>query len=129
MPFTNASSIALSFMDRINAHDVEGLAALMTEDHTFIDSLGQSVRRRQWVRAAWMSYFEFCSDYWIIHETVIESGGTVAIFGKAGGTIAGSTWETPAAWKAIVRDGQVQEWRVYADNTPVYDILARHDSV
>ncbi len=29
----------LAFIGRINAHDVEGLAALMSVDHTFIDAL------------------------------------------------------------------------------------------
>jgi hypothetical protein len=33
-------------------------------------------------------------------------------------------WETPAAWRALVRDGLIQEFRIYADNKPVYDILA-----
>jgi ketosteroid isomerase-like protein len=41
-----------AFVGRINAHDVDGLAALMTEDHRFIDSLGQIVRGREAVRAA-----------------------------------------------------------------------------
>ena len=30
-----------------------------------------------------------------------------------------------AAWKAVMRDGKVMEWRVFADNKPVYEILAR----
>jgi hypothetical protein len=34
-------------------------------------------------------------------------------------------WRIPAAWKGSVRDGKVAEWRVFADNKPVYDILAR----
>jgi len=29
-------NIVLAFIDRINAHDVEGLAELMSDDHTFI---------------------------------------------------------------------------------------------
>ena len=29
--------IALAFVDRINAHDVEGLCELMMEDHRFIE--------------------------------------------------------------------------------------------
>ena len=128
MPHT-PTAIAISFMDRINAHDVEGLIALMTDDHTFIDSLGKPIRSTRWMRPAWNAYFEFCPDYWVTHEIVIENGEAVAIFGKAGGTIAGEhSWETPAAWKAVIKDGRVQEWRVYADNKPVYDILARQES-
>ena len=127
MPATPTAT-AIAFMDHINAHDVDGLIALMTEDHAFIDSLGKAIRGSKWMRPAWKAYFEFCPDYWITHELVIADGETVAIFGKAGGTIAGEhTWETPAAWKAVIKDGRVQEWRVYADNKPVYDIMARKE--
>jgi len=45
--------------------------------------------------------------------------------GEAGGTIDRISWRTPAAWKAVVRDGKVVEWRVFADNKPVYEILGR----
>jgi hypothetical protein len=56
----------------------------------------------------------------------------VAIFGAAGGTIsangkalAENKWRTPAGWLAVVENGLVREWRaVYADNKPVYDIIA-----
>jgi hypothetical protein len=34
-------------------------------------------------------------------------------------------WRTPAAWLAIVENGLVKEWRVYADNKPVYDTMAK----
>jgi hypothetical protein len=28
-------------------------------------------------------------------------------------------WQTPAAWHAVVRDGLIAEWQVYADNKPI----------
>jgi hypothetical protein len=37
-------------------------------------------------------------------------------------------WRTPAPWLAVVENGLVKEWRVYADNKPVYDILAKSSS-
>ena len=116
--------VARAFMDRINAADVDGLVQMMTEDHTFVDSLGKSIRGKTWMRPAWNAYFGFCAEYWITDEEILESGDTVAIFGKAGGIVAGTRWETPAAWRAVIQDGLVREWRVYADNKPVYDILA-----
>jgi ketosteroid isomerase-like protein len=39
--------IILAFIDRINVHDVEGLAALMSDDHTFIDAHGNQVSGKQ----------------------------------------------------------------------------------
>lgn len=122
----------LQFMDRINRRDVDALAELMTEDHVFIDSLGGSVRGREKMRAGWRGYFAFCPDYWVSHEEIFQSGNLVAVFGSTGGTIAAkgelppeNKWQISAAWLATVENSLVKEWRVYADNKPVYDILAR----
>jgi ketosteroid isomerase-like protein len=111
---------------------VDKLAELMTEDHPFIDSLGQSVHGREKMRAAWRSYYAFCPDYWVSHEEVFQNENHVAVFGSAGGTIAAhgklppeKQWRIPAAWLALVEKGLVKEWRVYADNKPVYDIMAK----
>jgi len=56
---------------------------------------------------------------------MISERGTALAVGEAGGTIDDVPWRTPAAWKAVIRDGRVLEWRVFADNKPVYEILAR----
>ncbi len=37
------------------------------------------------------------------------------------------TWQTPAAWKAVIRESKMMEWRVFADNKPVYEILAKRN--
>jgi hypothetical protein len=66
-----------------------------------------------------------CPDYWIHTDYVMAEYGVVLAVGEAGGTIDGVSWRTPAAWKAVTRNGKVMEWRVFADNRPVYEILAR----
>jgi len=121
----------LHFLERIE-RDVDKLAELMTEDHLFVDSLGQAVRGREKMRAGWRNYYAFCADYWVSHEEIFQNGNKVAVFGAAGGTIAPTSkvppehqWRTQAAWLAVVEEGLVKQWRVYADNKPVYDILAR----
>ena len=121
----NAVEAVLAFLEAINAHDVDRLLSLMTEDHAFIDSLGKRVEGRDKMRAAWSGYFAFCPDYRVSHEVIVSDGILVLTTGTAGGTIAGNRWEIPAAWKAVVNDGLLREWRVYADNKPVYDILAK----
>jgi uncharacterized protein (TIGR02246 family) len=128
----NPSETTLKFLDRINRRDADALAELMTDDHVFIDSLGQPVRGREQMRAGRRGYFAFCPDYSVSHEVVLENGNQVAVFGAAGGTIAAdgklppaNRWHTPAAWLCVVEDGLVKEWRVYADNKPVYDIMAK----
>jgi ketosteroid isomerase-like protein len=115
--------VLLSFIDRINEHDTEGLAALMTDDHVFIDSLGRSVRSRLEMRRAWQAYFQLFPDYRIVVEEIFERSGVFAIFGTASGTYSAglkvtpeSHWEIPAAWRAVIRVDRLAEWRVYADN-------------
>jgi ketosteroid isomerase-like protein len=124
--------VVLQFLERINLHDADQLADLMTEDHIFIDSLGRSVTGRENMRLGWRSYYAFCPDYWVSHEEILSSEDRVAVFGTAGGTIAAdekllpeNVWQISAAWLAIVDRGLVKQWRVYADNRPVYDIIAR----
>ena len=98
----------------------------MMEDHFFVDSLGHPSRGRAKMLQAWRAYYEFCPDYRVSHEEVFESVDKVAIFGSAGGTIAEhgklsiqDRWQVTAAWLALVSNGLVKEWRVYADNKPV----------
>jgi ketosteroid isomerase-like protein len=128
----SSTEVALEFMERINQHDADKLAELMTEDHVFIDSLGRSVEGRANMLAGWRQYFAFCPDYWVSHEEILENGKLVAVFGSAGGTIAAdgklpaeNKWRVPAGWLATVEKSLVKEWRVYTDNKPVYDILGR----
>src|SRR5271156_2970935 len=122
----------LQFMDRINQRDADKLAELMTEDHVFFDSLGNSVRGREKMRAGWRGYFALCPDYWVSHEEIFANGNLVAVFGSAGGTIAEAgklppenKWRTSAALLGAGGNKLVKEGRVYADNKPVYDIMAR----
>ncbi|MGD0297199.1 MAG: nuclear transport factor 2 family protein [Bryobacteraceae bacterium] len=121
----NEIETVLEFMNRINQRDVDKLAELMSEDHIFADSLGNQVKGREKMRGGWRGYYGMCPDYWVSHEEIFRNGNSVAVIGAAGGTIKGSQWRTPAAWLAVVDQGQVKEWRVYADNKPVYDILAK----
>jgi ketosteroid isomerase-like protein len=123
-------AIVLQFIDRVNAADVDGLCALMTEDHVFIDGLGNRAIGREKLRPGWKSYFSWFPDYRISHEEIFEDHNVVALFGSASGTYAvngklpkENHWEIPAAWKAVVRNGLIAEWRVYCDNQPARKLL------
>jgi len=121
----NPVETVLAFLNAINQDNPDKIAELMTEDHVFTDALGNSVRGREKMRAGWRGYFAMCPDYRVSHEDIFHNGNTVAVFGSAGGTISENKWQIPAAWRAVVLNGLVQEFRVYADNKPVYDILAK----
>ena len=114
------------FVDQINAHDVEGLSVLLTPDHRFIDSLGSIIVGRETMRQGWREYFQMVPDYHIEITHSFTDGVEVALLGSAGGTYArdkqmkpADAWQTPAAWHAVVRDGLIAEWQVYADNEPI----------
>ena len=113
------------FVAAINQHDIGAINALMTTDHMFVDSVGNRVQGASSMQVGWCSYFAMCSDYWIRTDHVMTEGDVVMAVGEAGGTIDGVSWRTPAAWKGLVHEGKLAEWRVFADNKPVYEILSR----
>ena len=117
--------IFTKFAAAINDHDIEALTALMTADHVFVDSWGQRVEGATPMEAGWRAYFAMCPDYWIRADDVVADGSVVLAAGEAGGTIDSVAWRIPAAWKAVTRNGKVMEWRVFTDNKPVFEILAK----
>ena len=121
----NTAEILGLWVDAINAHDVNALTGLMAAEHEFVDSLGNRVAGARSMEAGWRGYFAMCPDYWIRVDHAAGEGETLLVAGAAGGTIDGVAWRTPAAWKAVIRDRKVEEWHVFADNKPVYEILGR----
>ena len=119
----------LAFIERINAHDVQGLGELMSDGHTFIDAHGNQVSGKEKMIAGWRGYFEWFPDYYIEVTDAFEQGEELALFGFAGGTFKnkeGESWRLPAAWKAIVKDGQVSLWQVFADTKIPFEIIERN---
>jgi uncharacterized protein (TIGR02246 family) len=124
------TATVLAFMDAINSRDVDKLCGLMTEDHRFVDGLGNAMKGRESMRKGWMGYFQLFPDYRVSHEEILSHGELVAVFGGAEGTYAPkgqpakeNHWSAPAAWMAIVKDNLIQEWRVYADNQAARKIM------
>src|SRR5215475_12160238 len=113
------------FIGCINAHDPEGIVALCTADHLFIDSLGSQISGRGRLEQAWAGYFSLFPDYRIEIEAVAARNAVVLACGFASATHPPSkkSWRIPAAWRAVVRKGQIAAWQVYADNKPVYELL------
>lgn len=126
--------IVLAFVESINQHNVESLCNLMSADHEFVDSLGNRLKGREEMRKAWIGYFYMIPDYRISCGMVVQDQNTVALFGIARGTYAvkgellkKNRWEMPIALRAVVTEGFVSEWQVYADNEPVRQIMAAAD--
>jgi len=111
-----------AFIDAINAGDVAGLVTLMAEDHIFVDSAGTVASGLEHMAKGWSEYFRMFPDYRISLEHVIQEGSLVAAFGMASATynglrglVAENRITMPAAWKAVVENGKIKLWQVYAD--------------
>jgi ketosteroid isomerase-like protein len=126
---TNAEAAVREFVARINAHDARAVVALCTADHAFTDSLGATLAGSDRLEAAWAGYFALFPDYRIDVEQLACAGNLVLAAGWASATVRGAqgapgrAWRIPAAWRAVVRDGGIAEWQVYADNAPVRAVL------
>ena len=105
--------VVLQFNQCINSQDIDGLASLMTEDHTFIDSSDEVHAGKEMMVAGWNEFFSSYPDY-INHFSVVESrGNLVLVIGQS--TCAYDPLDGPALWTAKVENDLVQEWRVYLD--------------
>jgi ketosteroid isomerase-like protein len=120
----NSTETFKQFVSAINAHDSATLKSLMSADHRFIDSLGNCVEGAEKMHGGWRGYFAMCPDYHIEVTDLLAEDDLILATGTAGGTIDNTPWQTPAAWRAVIRGELVAEWQVFADNKPVYDILA-----
>lgn len=130
MTETETVRVALRFANEINRHDVEAMMALMSDNHLFVDGLGQEVYGKERLRAAWHAYFEMFPDYHMDVRDTCQSGRVVALLGTASGTFSAkgdrpvhNRWKLPAAWRVVIDQGLVAHWQVYADNQPVRKIM------
>jgi ketosteroid isomerase-like protein len=124
--------VAMDFVKRINAGDVNALCERMTEGHIFQDSLGKRFIGRETMRQGWTMYFKTVADYQVHAVEFFQTDDRLAIFGTAsgrytgGGAANGNFWEVPAAWRVVVQGGLIAEWRVYADNQPLRKLMGEN---
>jgi ketosteroid isomerase-like protein len=132
MSMASPIEVVLKFEQLINSRNPDAVCGLLTEDSVFIDSLGNRAAGLESLRKAWSGYFKMVPDYSISHDEILANGETVAVFGSAQGTFSkdGQTkkedfWKTPAAWRAVIRNGKIALWQVFADNEPIRAIMRR----
>jgi ketosteroid isomerase-like protein len=111
-PDSAAAAVALRFNDCINARDLAGLAALMTDDHTFVDAEGARVEGKPACVDAWRGFFAAFPDYRNVFATTLTAGDAVEITGRSECSVP--ELEGPARWSARIRDAKVAQWRVSA---------------
>jgi ketosteroid isomerase-like protein len=126
-------NVVLKFEQLINSRHAEAVCSLLTLASVFIDSLGNRIEGASKVRPAWEGYFKIVPDYTISHSEVFANGDLVAVFGSAQGTFSKDGklrkedfWRTPAAWRAVVKEGKIALWQVFADNEPIRAIMRKY---
>ena len=130
---SNPVKIIQQYVERINAHDVDGMVKMVSDDSVFIDSMGINTTGRDNMRKAWDVLLTFFPDYHVNIKSIITKNGMVALFGTASGTLATdgkilseNQFEIPASWTAEVKEGKITKWRVYADNEPVRKLIEKY---
>jgi hypothetical protein len=125
--------VVIRFITAVNNRNVDSIAELISEDHQFKDSLGNTFRGKDVMIKGWRNYLLLFPDYKIEVDEIYRTENKVMFTGKASGTYlsAGELskenhWEIDAAWRAVVENGKVKEWQVFGDNKPVYDIIERN---
>jgi ketosteroid isomerase-like protein len=112
----------LAFIDRINHTDLDGLLALMTDDHVLrvLDTppvVGSALR------PAWQTYFTAFPEYVIYTERISQNGGSVAVLGHTTGSQLSlpddEESRIPVIWTAVVRKGLIARWSIVEDGPKV----------
>ena len=104
---------ALLFNECINARDLEGLAALMTEDHAFVDRNDDRHEGKDYMSKGWKSFFGEFPDYRNTFSRIQSVNDLVVVRGYAEWTAGGE--RDHVIWTATIRDDLVAEWRVLED--------------
>jgi ketosteroid isomerase-like protein len=112
-------AIALSFVDRINRGDVDGLAALMTEDHQLrvFDEPPQAGRAV--VTEGWRGYARAFPRYRIHPHRLAVKGDQVAVYGHTTGSHLAlpdaEESELTLIWIARIAGDLVASWTLVED--------------
>lgn len=108
-----AEGVVLRFNDAINGRDLDGLAELMTDDHTLITGEDEPVSGKSACLRAWARFFELFPDYRNEFVEVRPDDAVVRVRGRA--VCSDERLDGPALWTAVVEARRVQEWRVRED--------------
>jgi ketosteroid isomerase-like protein len=101
------------FNAAINGRELVGLCSLMSENHTFVDTEGGTVRGKPACAEAWRGFFSAFADYRTVFSDLTVRGDVVTVSGYS--VCSQPELAGPALWTARVTGTLVTEWRVYTD--------------
>ena len=120
--------VALIFVDAINEHDPEAIVKLMTDDHEFVDAIGNIYSGKETMLEAWKNYFKTFPDYKIAIKNKFAARDEVMFGGDISGCHNGVRSEEtcfflPAAFMAVINGEKVRLWQVFADTKKQFDVI------
>lgn len=113
--------VALLYNEQINARNLEGVIALMADNHRFIDSKNR-VENKEQMKKSCKEFFTEYSDYKNIFHTVISRNNLVILLGHS--ECSEPVLDGAAIWTAKIENDQVAEWRIYLDTEENRKILS-----
>jgi predicted enzyme related to lactoylglutathione lyase len=124
-----------NFVLAINSHDANVISNYLSDDHIFIDAAGKKISGKDEVKKGWETYLKMFPDYQIIINSFNDKATVWLAEGTAEGTYRGIStvsgdnhFKIPAAWKAVIENGKVKSWQVFADTKIVNDIIFKYSS-
>jgi ketosteroid isomerase-like protein len=109
-------ALTLKFNEHINNRDLDGLAVLMTDDHTFVDTANHAIRGKVRCLEAWRGFFTSFPDYRNEFDRLVVEDNKVTVVGHS--HCSDVRLNGPALWVARTSAGKLAEWRVYEDTAP-----------
>ena len=113
--------VVTRFIECINRGDLDGLTALMTDDHTLAILDEAPLVGRDANADAWHGYFTAFPDYVIHPRHIAVKGDTVAILGTTTGSHLGlpddEEMQLEVLWIAATNHEKVARWSI-VDDTP-----------
>ncbi len=119
--YETLKQIATDFNNCINKADINGLSALMSEDHQFIDRDGNIHQPRSFMVEAWKNFFAAYPGYKNTFTKVDIRNSLVVMQGFA--YWSPGNVHDPALWTAVIENNRVKKWQVFYNNSENRNIL------
>ncbi len=111
-----SKACTLRFVEALNAHDLGGLAALMTEDFSYIDSWREGVEGREKVLVGLERLFGSDPEFGVTVEQITYRAPNVLMAGRITSAQFGD--KRRAVWRISCDGERLSQWQSWADGGP-----------
>ncbi len=118
------TELILKFVQAINTKNLQEMAELLTDDHTFNTAGKGSYKGIPESIATWKSLFDMYPDYQFEIENQVHHSNTIAVFGIASSKQTNmqanndtALWSESVAWKILTEDEKIKFCQVYSSIT------------